>query len=332
MNTSLRNKAILGTLLPKNLSVQIFTALLEKRRFRTGRAHVRHGQRDPQCRRHDQEADADLQPYASGADHEGTHRNHLGRRGALSIQEDENTMANPTGHITQVIGAVVDVQFDGNLPEILNALETENQGERLRARSRPAALARTPCAASRWIRPKASCVASRCADSGEPIKVPVGAGTLRAHHETSSASRSMRPATSRWKACAPSTRRRPVSYFRRFDRKRQILGHAASKSSTCSRPDFQGRRRSVLFGGAGVARPADQELITTLPRRKVGNSVFAPWVKRTREGPTNLYYEVIRFGREQRRAGGERPQIVRSSKARRTSLPAPPVLRVALSV
>src|SRR5215207_7319007 len=37
----------------------------------------------------------------------------------------------PTGRITQVIGAVVDVQFDGHLPEILNALETDNQGNRL---------------------------------------------------------------------------------------------------------------------------------------------------------------------------------------------------------
>ena len=43
-------------------------------------------------------------------------------------------MATPTnvvGRITQVIGAVVDVQFDGHLPAILNALETENQGNRL---------------------------------------------------------------------------------------------------------------------------------------------------------------------------------------------------------
>jgi F-type H+-transporting ATPase subunit beta len=37
----------------------------------------------------------------------------------------------PTGRITQVIGAVVDVKFDGHLPEILNALETTNQGNRL---------------------------------------------------------------------------------------------------------------------------------------------------------------------------------------------------------
>ena len=41
------------------------------------------------------------------------------------------TTGKATGHITQVIGAVVDVQFDGHLPEILNALETSNGGNRL---------------------------------------------------------------------------------------------------------------------------------------------------------------------------------------------------------
>jgi F-type H+/Na+-transporting ATPase subunit beta len=40
-------------------------------------------------------------------------------------------MANAVGKITQVIGAVVDVQFDGHLPAILNALETKNGDNRL---------------------------------------------------------------------------------------------------------------------------------------------------------------------------------------------------------
>ena len=35
------------------------------------------------------------------------------------------------GHITQVIGAVVDVKFEGELPEILTALECDNGGNRL---------------------------------------------------------------------------------------------------------------------------------------------------------------------------------------------------------
>ena len=39
--------------------------------------------------------------------------------------------ANQTGRITQVIGAVVDVQFEGHLPAILNAIETKNAGNRL---------------------------------------------------------------------------------------------------------------------------------------------------------------------------------------------------------
>src|SRR5258707_11225623 len=41
------------------------------------------------------------------------------------------TPANQPGRITQVIGAVVDVQFEGHLPAILNALETQNGGNRL---------------------------------------------------------------------------------------------------------------------------------------------------------------------------------------------------------
>jgi len=40
-------------------------------------------------------------------------------------------MANAIGKITQVIGAVVDVQFSDDLPEILNALETDNNGKKL---------------------------------------------------------------------------------------------------------------------------------------------------------------------------------------------------------
>ncbi|MGB1696224.1 MAG: F0F1 ATP synthase subunit beta, partial [Paracoccaceae bacterium] len=40
-------------------------------------------------------------------------------------------MANAKGKVTQVIGAVVDVQFDDSLPEILNALTTDNNGKTL---------------------------------------------------------------------------------------------------------------------------------------------------------------------------------------------------------
>ncbi len=61
--------------------------------------------------------------------------------------------ANATGRITQVIGAVVDVQFDGHLPEILNALETENRRPASCSKWR-SSLAKARCAASPWIPPR----------------------------------------------------------------------------------------------------------------------------------------------------------------------------------
>src|SRR6187549_958085 len=85
--------------------------------------------------------------------------------------------AAPTGKITQVIGAVVDVQFDGHLPEILNALETDNQGNRLVLE-----------VAQQLGESTVRCIAmdtseglvrgQAVADTGAPITVPVGAGTL----------------------------------------------------------------------------------------------------------------------------------------------------------
>ncbi|HEY6992749.1 MAG TPA: F0F1 ATP synthase subunit beta, partial [Xanthobacteraceae bacterium] len=86
-------------------------------------------------------------------------------------------MANPTGHITQVIGAVVDVQFEGHLPAILNALETENQGNRLVlevAQHLGESTVRTVAmdTSEGLVR------GQQVTDTGQPIAVPVGDGTL----------------------------------------------------------------------------------------------------------------------------------------------------------
>src|SRR5215813_11850661 len=86
-------------------------------------------------------------------------------------------MANPVGHITQVIGAVVDVQFEGHLPAILNALETQNQGKRLVlevAQHLGELTVRTVAMDSTDGLVRGQDVA----DTGEPIAVPVGDGTL----------------------------------------------------------------------------------------------------------------------------------------------------------
>ena len=84
---------------------------------------------------------------------------------------------NTIGHVTQVLGAVVDVHFDGELPEILNALHMENQGRRL-------VLEVAQHLGENTVR----CIAmdttdgmvrgQEVEDTGEPISVPVGPETL----------------------------------------------------------------------------------------------------------------------------------------------------------
>ena len=81
------------------------------------------------------------------------------------------------GRVTQVIGAVVDVAFDGHLPEILNALETMNNGNRL-------VLEVAQHLGENSVRTIAMDVTEglvrgqAVSDTGAPIAVPVGRGTL----------------------------------------------------------------------------------------------------------------------------------------------------------
>src|ERR1700739_2860353 len=86
-------------------------------------------------------------------------------------------IANATGRVTQVIGAVVDVKFDSSLPPILNALETTNNGNRL-------VLEVAQHLGENTVR----CIAmdiseglvrgQEVTDTNAPISVPVGEGTL----------------------------------------------------------------------------------------------------------------------------------------------------------
>src|SRR5271154_3930809 len=83
----------------------------------------------------------------------------------------------PTGHITQITGAVVDVQFDGELPAILNALTTENEGKRLVlevAQHLGESTVRTIAMDSTdgLVR------GGKVSDTGSPIMMPVGPETL----------------------------------------------------------------------------------------------------------------------------------------------------------
>src|SRR5215472_16947039 len=87
------------------------------------------------------------------------------------------TAANQIGRVTQVMGAVVDVQFEGHLPAILNALETKNGGNRL-------VLEVAQHLGQSTVRTVAMDISDglvrgqEVTDTGAPIAVPVGDGTL----------------------------------------------------------------------------------------------------------------------------------------------------------
>ena len=85
--------------------------------------------------------------------------------------------ANQTGRITQVIGAVVDVQFEGHLPAILNALETKNGGNRL-VLEVAQHLGESTVRAIAMDTTEGLVRGQEVSDSGQPITVPVGEGTL----------------------------------------------------------------------------------------------------------------------------------------------------------
>src|SRR5712671_3353651 len=86
-------------------------------------------------------------------------------------------MAIQTGHITQVIGAVVDVQFQGELPAILNALETKNQGQRL-VLEVAQHLGESTVRTIAMDTSEGLVRGQEVTDTGKPIAVPVGDGTL----------------------------------------------------------------------------------------------------------------------------------------------------------
>src|SRR5436189_2499722 len=86
-------------------------------------------------------------------------------------------MTNQVGHITQVIGAVVDVQFEGELPAILNALETQNQGNRL-VLEVAQHLGESTVRTIAMDTSEGLVRGQDVTDTGQPISVPVGDGTL----------------------------------------------------------------------------------------------------------------------------------------------------------
>ncbi|VAW21711.1 ATP synthase beta chain [hydrothermal vent metagenome] len=195
-----------------------------------------------------------------------------------------------TGRVVQVIGAVVDVKFDQHLPAILNALETDNNGNRL-------VLEVAQHMGENTVRTIAMDTTEGLVrgqdvtDLGEAIQVPVGPETLgRIMNVIGEPVDEAGPVKTKLKRGihqdAPS--------FVEQNPESEILV-TGIKVVDLLAPYARGGKIG-LFGGAGVGKTVlIQELINNVAKAHGGYSVFAGVGERTREG-NDLYYEMIESG------------------------------------
>ncbi|MGC6475161.1 MAG: F0F1 ATP synthase subunit beta [Parvibaculales bacterium] len=198
--------------------------------------------------------------------------------------------AKTVGKITQVIGAVVDVQFDENLPEILNALETKNDGNRL-------VLEVAQHLGERTVRTIAMdsteglVRGQEVTDTGNPIKVPVGEATLGRIMNVIG-----EPVDDAGKIPSKTSRaiHQEAPEFVEQSTEAEMLV-TGIKVVDLLAPYAKGGKIG-LFGGAGVGKTVlIMELINNVAKAHGGYSVFAGVGERTREG-NDLYWEMIESG------------------------------------
>src|SRR6187431_1300055 len=194
------------------------------------------------------------------------------------------------GHVRQVMGAVVDVQFAEHLPEILNALQTDNQGNRLVlevAQHLGENTVRTVAMDST----EGLVRGQEVTDTGEPIAVPVGAETLgRIMNVVGEAVDEAGPI----KTAEKRPIHAPAPSYTDQSTEAEILV-TGIKVVDLLAPYAKGGKIG-LFGGAGVGKTVlIMELINNVAKAHGGYSVFAGVGKRTREG-NDLYHEMIESG------------------------------------
>jgi F-type H+/Na+-transporting ATPase subunit beta len=196
-------------------------------------------------------------------------------------------MAKKIGRIAQVIGAVVDVHFEGDLPPILNALETKNQDNRL-VLEVAQHLGESTVRTVAMDTTEGLVRGQEVVDTGEPITVPVGDGTLGRIINVIG---------------EPVDEAGPV----KFAEKRPIHQDAPAYTEQSTEAEILVTGIKVvdllapyakggkigLFGGAGVGKTVIiMELINNVAKAHGGYSVFAGVGERTREG-NDLYHEMI---------------------------------------
>ncbi|MBT7449666.1 MAG: F0F1 ATP synthase subunit beta [Rhodospirillaceae bacterium] len=197
---------------------------------------------------------------------------------------------NSTGTIAQVTGAVVDVKFDGELPNILNALHAENMGKRLVLEvSQHLGESTVRCIAMDAT--EGLVRGQEVTDSGAPIRMPVGPGTLgRIMNVVGEPVDERGPVDA--KDYFPIHRPAPAFVEQATETEILVTG---IKVIDLLAPYTKGGKVG-LFGGAGVGKTVlIQELINNVAKGHGGYSVFAGVGERTREG-NDLYHEMIESG------------------------------------
>ena len=198
-----------------------------------------------------------------------------------------------TGHIVQVIGAVVDVAFDGHLPGILHALETTNTDQRSGEPFR-LVLEVAQHLGENVVRTIAMDTTEGLTrghpvvDTGGPIMVPVGPGCL---------GRIMNVIGEPVDEAGPIPHNRTASIHREAPSFADQVTSAEILVTGIKVIDllcpYTKGGKSGLFGGAGVGKTVTmQELINNIAKAYGGYSVLAGVGERTREG-NDLYYEMI---------------------------------------
>ncbi len=194
------------------------------------------------------------------------------------------------GEVRQVMGAVVDVQFSDQLPEILNALETDNHGNRL-VLEVAQHLGENTVRTIAMDSTEGLVRGQQVVDTGQPIAVPVGENTL---------GRIMNVVGEAVDEAGPikTTERRPIhapapAYVDQSTEAEILV--TGIKVVDLLAPYAKGGKIG-LFGGAGVGKTVlIQELINNVAKAHGGFSVFAGVGERTREG-NDLYHEFIDSG------------------------------------
>src|SRR5471030_158667 len=197
------------------------------------------------------------------------------------------TPANQTGRVTQVIGAVVDVQFEGHLPAILSAITTMNGKNRL-VLEVAQHLGESTVRTIAMDTTEGLVRGQEVSDTGGPIQVPVGAGTLgRIMNVIGEPIDEGGPIVN--EGMRAIHQEAPTYTDQATEAEILVTG---IKVVDLLAPYAKGGKIG-LFGGAGVGKTVlIQELINNVAKTHGGNSVFAGVGERTREG-NDLYHEFI---------------------------------------